>query len=158
MLPARKAKQWSAVDEESAKRGSKAECDSICSHKQRHHLGALFTCKPCGQVQQDAGEESSLCDAKKEPKAYKEWIIVFYIDEEHRDDAPRKHNSCNPLLGADFTHHQVAWNFKNEVRDEEDSSSKGILGARKPGHLQLGKVDIDAVKVGDDVKKEEKRN
>jgi hypothetical protein len=51
-------------------------------------------------------------------------------------------------------HDQVAGHFKEEIADEEHPRPKAVYGLAKAKidlHLELGKADIDAVEVGDDI-------
>src|SRR3569833_572172 len=122
--------------------------------------GTVLRGIPVGQIQDDAGKESGFGDAEQEAQDVE---APFAGDERHRarDDAPGHHDARDPAAGAEFLQRQVARHLEDEIADEEDAGSPGEDQGRELQlrvHGQRGKAEIDAVQIGEEVRKHQERN
>ncbi|KAG0161844.1 hypothetical protein DFQ30_005315, partial [Apophysomyces sp. BC1015] len=73
-------------------------------------------------------------------------------DECHcrRNHAPRDHDPRHPSACADAMQNDVAGDFHEEVRDEEEAGAQPVDGLGEMqilGHPQLGEADIDPIQI-----------
>ena len=76
---------------------------------------------------------------------------------ERRNEAPRDEDASKPFARAPPFDQQRAWDFENEITDEEDADAeaKNFLGkVQVAGHAQFGEADVGAVEISNDVKRE----
>ena len=88
--------------------------------------------------------------------------LVVPRDEggEARDNAPGDHDPRDPDPRADFFQNQIAWNFEQEIAEEENSGAPAIdIGAEAEilVHGQRGEGNIAAIDVGDAVGQRDQR-
>ena len=75
-------------------------------------------------------------------------------------ESPADHDPADPQAGAHPVQNHVAGHFEEEVADEEDACAEAVdrfTEAQIVEHLQLGKSDVDAIEVGDQVAQHQER-
>ena len=112
------------------------------------------------QVVDDAWEEARFGGAQQEAQRI-EGRRVAHEHHARRDQAPGDHDPRDPSPGADSRKDDVAGNLEGRVADEEDARPEAVHRRRKAErlvHLERGKADVNAIEIGEDVAKEEKRH
>ena len=84
-------------------------------------------------------------------------------DERHAggDEGPGHHNPGEPQSRADLVQDDIARHLEQHIAEKEDAGPKAVDGLAECKlvlHLQLGEADIDAIEIGGEVAKEEKRD
>ena len=128
--------------------GDRNRRDEGCGHAPAPMLG-----EPQGDVEDDAREQAGLGDTEQEPHQV-EAPGALDEDEAHGHEAHADHDARNPAPGAELVQHQIAGNFEEEIRDEEQASAPAKhLGAQTKirTHGERGEADIDPDDEGDDV-------
>src|SRR5262249_16352422 len=115
---------------------------------------------PRRKVIGNAGKESGLGDAEREPRE----IIGLDADDEggeRGDDAPADHDARDPAPRAEPVERKVARDLEYSVADEQDAGTDAELGRTETElliHGERRKADIGAVEVVDDVGEGQQRN
>ncbi|MNP03571.1 hypothetical protein D3C76_954600 [compost metagenome] len=128
--------------------------------EQRGHLGAAPGRVPAVEVDQDAREEPGLGRAQGKAQQV-EGAAAF--DQQHagRQQPPHHHQAGDPAAWADPVEHQVARHAEQRVGNEEQPGTQAIdrVGQLQVlAHLHLGKADVDAVQVGEQVAHQQQRH
>ena len=106
--------------------------------------------EPIGQVEDDAGKETSLGNAQQEAQEV-EHLRRRHPHHGQGDEAPGHHDACDPASRPDLVQDDVAGHLEEKIADEEDARAQAINRLAEPqirAHLQLGEADIDAIQIG----------
>lgn len=93
---------------------TKSSCERRSREEQRDSIVRFSALVPHGQVENDAGEETRLCDAKEESSDDEAGEVVRDA-EESRDDAPGEHESWKPYFRRGALEDDVAGNFEENL-------------------------------------------
>ena len=133
-------------------------------HEQRENARPILRRIPVRQIQDHAREKTRLRRAQQKAHPVKH-RHPLQEHERHRDQAPDDHDPRDPAARPHLVQDEIARDFKNKITDEEEPRTKTEHAVEHrfahPQHfaqMQLGKTDVDAIDVRDDVTKEEQRN
>src|SRR5258706_11256041 len=115
--------------------------------------------EPVRQVNNNAGEKTCLRETQKKTRAVKlPWRMNH--GNQNSDQSPGNQDARNPFPGAPAFHDQSSRNLKQEIASKKNPRAQSEYAIGKTqvvGHLQACKTHVDAVKIRDEVKNEEKR-
>src|SRR5262245_12413775 len=120
---------------------------------------ALAETEPVCQVNNHSWEEAGLRESKKEP-SHVELPRCSYEARQDCDQSPRDHYSRNPFPGTPAFDDDCSRYFKQNITDIEDAYSKtinAVAEAQIDAHPEIGKGNVDAVNVVDDIDQEDER-
>ena len=131
-----------------------------CRHEQGHDPPTSIRREPAREVQHHAWEEASFRGSGEQAQGIE---LGGGGDEQQagREAAPGDHHHRDPAPRAEAVERQVAGQAAEHIADEEDAGAKAIDGFAEfqcVEHLQLGKADVDAVQVVEQVADENERN
>ena len=160
-LPARQTgNAGHVVHDPAGNRAAESAGNRDPAHEHRDDPRSAGAGIPVGQVQDDAGKEAGLEDAKQETNDIKYHRAG---NERHagRQQAPDEHDPEQGQPGPDFLEDQVARHFEEKIADKEYAGAKSIYSIAETQlgfHLKLSETYIDSIEIRDDVTDEQKRN
>ncbi|RMT42420.1 hypothetical protein ALP48_05438 [Pseudomonas syringae pv. solidagae] len=148
------------IENPSGKRAAQQAGDRDGRHEQCHDPPATLIRIPAREVQHDAGEETGLCHTGQKAQHVE---LDQRGDEQQagRKDSPGNHHQTDPATRPKAVQRQIAGQATQHVANEEDTGAQAIDRlAETQGieHLQLGKADVHAVEVIEQVTNEDKRD
>ena len=137
--------------------------DDLCGgggdHEPGQRAGAVTQRKPVSEVNENAGEKTSLGDAQKKAGGIK-LRGRFYQSGERGDNAPGDHDAADKAAGAPAFDGEGAGDFEEKVTDKKYAgrgAEDGVVEAEVFEHRQLGDGKIDAVDIGDHIAEKKQR-
>src|SRR5262249_24418086 len=158
--PTADPKPVSMVQNQARERESHDRRNRQRGHEQGDRLGLFSLAKPVGEIQDDAGEESSFSHTEKEAQ-HVDVDHPLRKAVQHGNNSPTNQNPCNPDAWSNLVQHQVAGYFKEEIAEEEYSKEQSKLLAgdcQLLVHRQGCNTDVDPVKISNDVQDENVRD
>jgi hypothetical protein len=119
---------------------------------------------PIGKIEDHAGEKSRFRGPQQEAHHVKHGHALDE-HEGHRNGPPHDHDASNPHARADTLQNQIARHFEDKVADEEQARAHAIHAAEYGRihienrlQLKLGKANVDAIDIGDNIAKKQQRD